>query len=183
RNQAGHAVGLEGPGRSLDQGIRQSCPLGPAILLLVDARLAGGRPEGLLFLVLVAALGRRRQDHHADRPGCARGPPRVVDRSAESRPHDPGERRRGVRDGERRQVVALSQQPADRAVLHGRRRQQLTVHVVRRPAGQQRLVRAVDERRRRRGGGRGGGGGGGGRGWEGGVAGHRGGRGQREPRP
>ena len=59
-------------------------------------------------------------------------------------PHDPGERRRRLRDRQRRRELALVQQPADRAVLHGRGRQQRAVQPVRRAAGQQRLVRALE---------------------------------------
>src|SRR2546430_10316217 len=40
-------------------------------------------------------------------------------RSPKPRPHDPGERRRGVRHGERRQELAVPEQPSDRAGLHG----------------------------------------------------------------
>src|SRR5207248_425571 len=103
-------------------------------------RLKDGLPTG--------PLGRRRQDDHADRPGRARGSPRVVDRPPEPGPHDPGERRRRLRDGERRQELAVPQQSADRAVLHGGGRQQHALHAVRRAAGQQRVVRAVERCKR-----------------------------------
>src|SRR5205807_3492874 len=71
---------------------------------------------------------------------------RAVDRSPELCRHSSGERRRRVRHGERRQELAVPEQPPDRAVLHGGGRQQHAVHAVRRPAGQQRVVRAVEQR-------------------------------------
>src|SRR2546430_10850964 len=66
-------------------------------------------------------------------------------RSPKPRPHDPGERRRGVRHGERRQELAVPEQPSDRAVLHGGGGQQHSLHALRRPAGQQRVVRALEQ--------------------------------------
>src|SRR5881396_2025232 len=168
RDQRGDVVGLEGPGRPLDQGVGFPRALRPAVLLLADARVTRRRSKAVLLLLPAAALGRRRQDNDADRPRRARGPSCAVDRPAEPRPHDPGERRRRVCHGERRQELAVPEQPPDRAVLHGSGRQQHALHAVRRPAGQQRVVRAVEQRGwwrrwgRRRGRGWGGGGGGGG---------------------
>src|SRR5205823_965127 len=82
---------------------------GTAVLLFAAARLPRGRPQAVLLLVSVATLGRRRQDHHADRPGRTRGSPRAVDRPPKSRPHDPGERRWRLRDGDRRKELAVPQ--------------------------------------------------------------------------
>src|SRR5438034_6164999 len=89
-------LGLEGPGRPLDQGVGFPRALRPAVLLLADARVTRRRSKAVLLLLPAAALGRRRQDNDADRPRRARGPSCAVDRPAEPRPHDPGERRRRV---------------------------------------------------------------------------------------
>src|SRR5581483_2410681 len=80
----------------------------------------------------------------ADRPRRARGSPRAVDRPRQPRAHDPGQRRRGVRDRGRGEELAVPEQSADRAVLHGRGRERGSLSPVRRFAGQQRVVRALE---------------------------------------
>ena len=64
--------------------------------VLAHHRVARGRSQGVFLVVRAAPVRRRRPNLTLHRPRRPRGPSRVMDRSAEPRPHDPGKRRRRV---------------------------------------------------------------------------------------